>query len=157
MKGKALAAVVGVFLLGLVGGATLDHLYPRHGWGWRAEFGLFDKSPDRKHRHAAARRPFVHILSEELGLTEEQMEAIRPMLDQAREKLYETRLASIARYDQIILDLGTSIRASLDEEQTKKLDQLTQGFRERRARKRQRLRRNLEQLRTLSRSAHPGS
>lgn len=155
MKGKALVAVIGVFLLGLVGGAVLDHLYPRHGWGWRADFGFFARHSDRKHRRADAKQHFIHILSQELGLSEGQMEQIRPMLDQAREKLYETRLASIANYDQIILDLGTSIRSSLDEEQTKKLDQLTRGFRERRARKRLRLRNGLEQLRESQGSAPP--
>jgi hypothetical protein len=157
MKGKALAAVVGVFLLGLMGGAMLDHLYPRHGWGWHADFGFFARHPDPEHRRAGLKQPFIHILSEELGLTEGQTEAIRPMLDQAREKLYETRLTSIAKYDQIILDLSTSIRSSLDEEQTKKLDQLTRGFRERRAHKRQALRSSLERLRNLSQSARPGS
>lgn len=148
MKGKALIAVIGVFLLGLVGGAVLDQLYPRHnGWGWRAGMGFADRHSDRKSGHKNSKRYFIHILSQELSLSEEQREEIRPMLDQAREKLYETRLASIAQYDQIVLDLGNGIRSSLNPEQMEKLDQLTQRFQEKRARKRERLQTSLRELR----------
>lgn len=148
MKGKALIAVIGVFLLGLVGGAVLDHLYPRlNGWGWRARIGFADRRP-MNNPHKRSKQYFIRVLSHELGLTEEQMEKIRPMLEEAREKLYETRLASMAQYDQIVLDLGKGIRSSLDPEQTEKLDQLTGRFQERRAHKRKRLRASLQQLRT---------
>lgn len=148
MKGKALVAVIGVFLLGLVGGAFLDQLYTRQdGWGWRASIGFADRHSDRKSRHKNSKQYFIHILSQELGLSEEQRERIRPMLDQARQKLYETRLASIAQYDEIVLDLGKSIRSSLNPEQMQKLDQLTQRFEEKRTLKRERLRTSLRQLR----------
>lgn len=149
MKGKALLAVIGVFLLGLVGGAFLDQLYSRQDdWGgWRVGLDFADKRSDRKSRRKNSKQYFIHILSQELGLSEEQRERIRPMLDRAREKLYETRLASIAQYDQIVLDLGKSIRSSLNPEQMEKLDQLTERFQERRTRKRERLRTSLRQLR----------
>lgn len=152
MRSKALIAVIGVFLLGLVGGVVLDQLYPRQGWGWRPDFATRDREPYDKHNKRKRRKHhFVRILSQELGLSPQQMQEIQPMLDRAREKLYETRLTAIAQYDQIVLDLGDSIRSSLDPEQTRRLDRLTESFRERRARKRAKLRRGLEQLRAQTR------
>jgi len=155
MKSKALVAVIGVFLLGLVGGAVLDQLYPRHGWGWRPHFA--SGRPARESKRGSRKQHFVRILSQELGLSQRQMQEIRPMLDQAREKLYETRLTAIAQYDQVVLDLGNSIRSSLDSDQTKKLDELTQRFRERRRRKKERLKQGLERLRASQGSPPPGS
>jgi len=149
MKGKALAAVIGVFLLGLIGGAFLGQLYPRHdGWGWHAERGLADGGPTRGPRHDR-RKPsrFIGILSEELDLSEKQRDEIRPLLTQSRQKLHAARLASMAHYDQIIVELSRSIRPALNGKQIKELDQLTESFRKRRARKRERLQNRLEQLR----------
>jgi len=156
MKGKALVAVIGVFLLGLVGGAVLGELYPGHDrWNWRADLGFIHKRPHRGSKRGGGKQQYIRILAEELDLSEKQMEEIRPMLDQARQKLYETRLASTIEYDQIILDLGESIRSSLDANQTQKLDQLTLSFRERRARKRERLQNRLEQLRSSQEAPSP--
>ena len=155
MKGKALAAVIGVFLLGLLGGAMLGQLYPSHApWGWGTLLGFIDRGPHRGHRRERDKHHYIRILSDELDLSEKQRQEIRPTLDRARQKLHETRLASIARSDQIILDLGKTIRSSLDANQTKRLDELTDHFRKRRTRKRESLRNRLEQLRETVKN-HP--
>lgn len=134
MKGKALGAVIGVFLLGLIGGAFLGQLYPRHdGWGWHAERSLADGGPTRGPRHDRRKPHFIGILSKELDLSEKQRDQIRPLLTQSRQKLHAARLASMAQYDQIIVELGTSIRPALNGKQIEELDQLTESFRKRRA------------------------
>lgn len=155
MKGKALAAVIGVFLLGLIGGAILGQLYPAHGqWGWHAD-GFGEGGSHRRSPRERGKHHYIHILSEELNLSEKQKDEIRPLLTQSRRKLYAARLASITEYDQIIVDLGKSIRPSLNHAQIAKLDRLTHDFRDRRARKRARLEHRLEQLRATLETPQP--
>ncbi len=130
MKWKALVAVIGVLLVGLVSGALLGRFYlePYRGKG----------KLERKH---------IQKLSEELNLSEEQRAKIAPSLNEARRELHMIRFESFDKADQVIAKLEDHIRPHLKPDQVKKLDDLTKSFRERRKRKRERIMRKMDSLR----------
>ncbi len=147
MKRKALIAVVGVFLLGLVGGALLGQVYPvRHGWGGR----WHHCTDGAEHRHGAKHGSsgrYIRVLQRELDLSERQMAEIGPLLNQARQDLYQARIRSLKETDRIILEFHGRIAPALDEAQARKLEELTGDFRERRSKRRERMMSRLESLR----------
>ena len=138
MKRKALIAVVGVFLLGLMGGAVIGNVFPvRELWG----------DSQRHHREAgkhwggrkqASSSRYLRMLQRKLDLSERQMAEIGPLLSQARRDLYQSRIRSHEEADRIIMEFHTKIVPSLDESQARRLQGLTDDFRERRAKKRER-------------------
>ncbi|MCY4489535.1 MAG: hypothetical protein OXF11_20840 [Deltaproteobacteria bacterium] len=147
MKRKALIAVVGVFLLGLMGGAVIGNVFPvRELWGnpWRhnREAG---KHWDGK-KHASSGR-YLRMLQRKLDLSERQMAEIGPLLGQARRDLYQARIRSHEDADRIIMEFHKRIVPSLDESQAGRLQDLTDDFRERRAKKRERWMSRLESRR----------
>ena len=147
MKRKALIAVVGVFLLGLVGGALVGQIYPvRHLWG-----GLSQNFRDRGEHGRGARGGssgrYIRMLQRELDLSERQMAEIGPLLNQTRRDLYQARIQSLKEADRIILEFHGKIMPTLDEAQARKLEKLTGDFRERRIRRRERMMSRLESLR----------
>ena len=147
MKRKALIAVVGVFLLGLVGGALVGQVYPvRHLWGGLSHH--FGDGGERRHggRRGSSGR-YIRVLQRELDLSERQMAEIGPLLDQTRRDLYQARIQSLKEADRIILEFHGKITPALDEAQARKLEQLTGDFRERRRKRRERMMSRLESLR----------
>lgn len=138
MKRKALIAVVGVFLLGLMGGAVIGNLLPvRELWGgpWR-HHGKIDGH--RGGRKQASSGRYLRMLQRKLDLSDRQMAEIDPLLSQARRDLYRERVRSHEEADRIIMEFHQRIVPSLDQTQARTLQDLTDDFRERRAKKRER-------------------
>ena len=133
MKWKALTAVLGVFVIGLVSGALLGRSYLRS-YQYKAR-------SDRGH---------VRALGSELDLSEKQKEEIGPSLDEARAELYGLRIESYEKAEKIIARLRDKIRPKLNPEQVNKLDKLTQKFHDRRERRKGRLQRKMNSLRRSS-------
>ena len=147
MKRKALIAVVGVFLLGLMGGALVGQIYPvRHLWG-RAWHDAGDGKEHRGGRRYGSSGRYIRMLQRELDLTDRQMAEIGPLLGQTRRSLYQARIRSLEETDRIILEFHGRIRPALDEAQARKLEERTDNFRERRRKKRERMISQLESLR----------
>jgi len=147
MKRRALFAVVGVFLLGLVGGALLGHVYPV-GKLWGGPWHAFKDG--REHRRGDKRGSsgrYIRMLQRELDLSEEQMARIGPLLSQARQDLFRARIRSLQESDRIIVEFHGKIRPALDEAQAGKLQRLTEDFSERRNKRRERMISRLESLR----------
>lgn len=145
MKRKALFAVVGVFLLGLLGGAFLGSLHPAgHSWSrpWR---GWHDGKHRGHGKHGSGGR-YVRMLQRKLDLSEQQMARVGPLLNQARRDLYRARIRSLEEADRIILEFHRKIEPELDPEQAQKLEELTDHFRERRKKARGRMVDRLEAL-----------
>lgn len=152
MKRKAFVAVVGVFLLGLVGGVLVGKVYPvKHLWGW----AWHDARGGGEHRGGGMRRSgkrdssgrYIRMLQRELDLSDRQMAEIGPLLSQTRRDLYQARIRSLEEADRIILDFHGKIRPALDEAQARKLERRTDNFREWRRKKRERVISRLESLR----------
>ena len=145
MKRKALVAVVGVFLLGLLGGALLGSLHHAgHSWSrpWR---GWHDGKHRGHAKHGSGGR-YVRMLQRRLDLSDEQMSRIGPWLTRTRGDLYRARIRSLDEADRIILEFHQKIEPELDPEQAQKLDELTDDFRERRRKARRRMVDRLEAL-----------
>lgn len=147
MKRKALIAVVGVFLLGLVGGALVGQFYPvRHLWG-----GPWHQFKDGKEHRRGGKQSssgrYIRMLQRELGLSDQQMAEIGPLLSKTRRDLYQARIRSHQEADRIIMEFHGRIGPELDEAQQRKLERLTDDFRERRGKRRERMISRLESLR----------
>jgi len=146
MKRKAFFAVVGVFLLGLIGGLLAGQVYPvKHLWG-RSWLEVKDgKEHRRGSRHGSSGR-YIRMLQRELDLSDGQMAEIGPLLSQTRRDLYQARIRSLEEADRIILEFHGKIRPALDEAQARKLERRTDNFRESRRKKRERMVSRLESL-----------
>lgn len=145
MKRKALAAVVGVFLLGLLGGALLGSLHPvGHFWDrpWRG----WHEGKRRGHAKHGSGGRYIRMLQRKLDLSEQQMSRIGPSLVRTRRDLYRARIRSLEEADRIILEFHRKIEPELDPEQARKLEGLTDDFRERRRKTRGRIADRLEAL-----------
>ena len=147
MKRKAFLAVVGVFLLGLMGGLLVGQVHPvKHLWGrsWH-DFG--DGKEHRRGGRRGSSGRYIRMLQKELDLSDRQMAEIGPLLNQTRRDLYQARIRSYEETDRIILEFHGKIRSALDESQAHKLDHRTDSFREWREKKRERIISRLESLR----------
>ncbi len=147
MKRKALIAVVGVFLLGLVGGAFLGHLHSvGHLWG-RPWHHFRDGGEHRGGARQGSSGRYIRMLQRELDLSERQMAEIGPLLSQTRRELYQDRIRCLEEADRILFEFHGKIRPALDEAQARKLERRTDNFRERRSKRRDRMIARLESLR----------
>ena len=129
MKWKALTAVIGVFLVGLVCGALLGRTYLK-------SYKYSGRST----------RGHMRALSKELNLSEQQKEQIGPNLKEARRELYGLRLESYEKANKIMTRLQSKIKPFLKPEQTQKLDELNKKFHDRRNRRRTKLQRKMKSL-----------
>lgn len=146
MKKRAFFAVLGVFLLGLMSGVILAQLSPTPAsWGWKT-----DQGHSQPGKRGGERRRFVDKLSRELNLSEKQRAAISPILQEAHYALYQARLQSFERYDEIIDGLDKRIRPALMPEQIEKLDELTDKYHRRRLKKRERIMRRMKSIEQTS-------
>jgi hypothetical protein len=130
MKRNALVAIIGVFLLGLIGGTILGRFYLGP-YRWRG-------TPERKH---------LGSLPEELGLSDEQRREITPIMDEARGEIFRHGLESLENSGQAIDRLENRIRPFLQPDQITKLEGLTGHFRKQKERRSERLKRRLDSLR----------
>lgn len=146
MKRKALLAVVGVFLLGLMGGMLVGQVYPvKHLWG-RAWHDFKDGKEHRGGRRHGSSGRYIRMLQKELDLSDRQMAEIGPLLSRTRRDLYQARIRSLEEADRIILEFHEKIRPALDETQARRLERRTDHFREWRSKKRERMISRLESL-----------
>ena len=147
MKRKAFIAVVGVFLLGLMGGVLVGQVYPvKHLWG-RSWHDVKDGKEHRRGSRRGSSGRYIRMLQKELDLSDRQMAEIDPLLRQTRRDLYQARIRSYEETDRIILELHGKVRSALDPSQARKLDRSTDSFRESREKKRRRMISRLESLR----------
>jgi Spy/CpxP family protein refolding chaperone len=111
-RGKTLVkiwlAVVGVFVLGLVTGFSLDSVY-------RLRAGNPSRSDKREDR-------VFERMKRDLDLNEQQATQIRAILDQTREEYRQLRAEVRPRYDAVRQNARTKIRALLTPEQQQKFD-----------------------------------
>ncbi len=147
MKRKAFIAVVGVFLLGLMGGLLVGQVHPvKHLWGRSWHDFRDGKEHRRASKHGSSGR-YIRMLQKELDLSDRQMAEIGPLLSQTRRDLYQARIRSLEETDRIIIEFHGKIRPALDEAQARKLERRTDNFREWRRKKRERMISRLESLR----------
>lgn len=146
MKRRALIAVVGVFLLGLVGGAVVGQLFPvRELWGGPWYQFKEGKEHRRGGKHASSGW-YLRMLQRKLDLSDSQMAEIGPLLSRTHRSLYEERIRSHQEADRIVMEFHKNIVPSLDDAQARRLQELTDHFRERRMEKRERMISRLESL-----------
>ncbi len=147
MKRKALIAVVGVFLLGLAGGALVGQAYPvKYLWS-RVWHDTGDGGEHRRGRRRGFSGRYLRMLQQELDLSDGQMAEIGPLLREIRRDLYRARIRALEETDRILLEFHGRIRPALDELQARKLERRTGHFRERRRKNRERMISRLESLR----------
>ncbi len=109
---KIWLAVVGVFALGCVTGASLDSAYRlRAGSSGREE----RRSPRGKDK-------VFEEMKRDLGLNEQQATEIRTILDQTRNEYRALRTEVRPRYDALRQNARTRIRALLTSEQQQRFD-----------------------------------
>ena len=132
---KAVQLGLGIFLLGIVVGATIErwvmisrgmpHSMPPHA----------DRPPPHGYRPPPhADRPFpgrpvgdrlVHRFIRGLDLTEDQQQEIRRILDESREGAHNIQRAVRGKMDTLSNDTRSKIREVLTPEQKEKFDKMT--------------------------------
>ena len=119
-KGKLLAGVALVFIVGALVGSVGTRLYfQRHHSFFPGERG--------------GRTAFImKRLSKDLGLTGEQKAGVQKIVEQTQEKLREYFLQRRPEMERIIDDGFSQIKQGLNDEQKKKLDELKERFERRR-------------------------
>ena len=123
MRWKLISGLLLVFVLGILVGSAGTGFYIKH------KFAAIRKEP-------GAKKAFImRRLSKKLNLTPNQKTKIEPIVEQMIEKRR-------AHYDKVrpemekIMDQGfAQIKAELNEQQKKKLDELREKFRKRRYKK----------------------
>lgn len=118
---KAVLLGLGIFLLGIVVGATIERwVLLRHG-----------KS---RHMPPHAGRPFsehpvrdrlVHRLNRNLDLTDDQQRKVRRTLDESRRHARDIQRAVREKMDVLSNDTKSKIREDLTPEQREKFDEMT--------------------------------
>lgn len=110
---KAIAAALGVFVLGTVFGFIVSfRVTPESGASFLTSVVNRDAAQQRLHRRVVRN----------LDLSAEQEQAIGAILKDARGKIMEIRRETRPRVREIILDARTRIRAQLTPEQQAKFD-----------------------------------
>jgi Spy/CpxP family protein refolding chaperone len=108
---KIWLAVVGIFALGCVTGASLDSVY-------RLRFGNDARQEGRGERGKES----FEEMKRDLGLNEQQATQIRAILDQTRNDYRALRAEVRPRYDALRQIARTRIRALLTPEQQQRFD-----------------------------------
>jgi hypothetical protein len=110
---KIWLAVVGIFALGCVTGASLDSAYRlRAGSGGAREEKRGQRGKDK----------VFEEMKRDLGLNEQQATEIRTILDQTRNEYRALRAEVRPRYDALRQNARTRIRALLTPEQQQRFD-----------------------------------
>lgn len=109
---KIWLAVVGVFALGCVTGASLDSAYRLRAGGDRHEERRGQRGKDK----------VFEEMKRDLGLNEQQAAEIRTILDQTRNEYRALRTEVRPRYDALRQNARTRIRALLTPEQQQRFD-----------------------------------
>ncbi len=125
MKRKALWALIGVFLFGMLCGVFLDRAFLGfRGWGPWGGRGDHEKKQSR----------LLKILSWKLDLTDAQKAQIAPVLRSTWVELEGVRRDAFNRVDQVLARSADQIRPVLNPEQSEKFEGLLKRFREKRHR-----------------------
>ncbi len=109
---KIWLAVVGVFVLGCVTGASFDSLYR-----------LRASNDERQEKHGRhGKEDLFESLKRDLDLSDDQATQIRAILDQTRNEYRALRAEVRPRYDSIRQTARARIRALLTPEQQQRFD-----------------------------------
>ncbi len=109
---KIWLAIIGVFVLGCVTGASLDSAYRLRASGESGE-GRGKRNPDE----------MFEKMGHDLDLNERQAAEIRQILDVTRNEYRALRMEVRPRYDALRQNSRTRIRALLTPEQQQRFDQ----------------------------------
>jgi hypothetical protein len=115
-KGKLIAGVALVFIVGMLVGSVGTRLYYRH------HYHPFEH--DRGNRTAF----IMKRLSNDLNLTDAQKVAIQKIVEQTQEKMREHFLQRRSEIEGIIDDSFVQMKKELNDNQKKKLDELKERF-----------------------------
>lgn len=107
---KVLLAVLGIFALGCVTGASLDSVYRLQASNGRASAGQ------------PAKEDFFEAMQRNLNLNNQQATEIRSIVDETRSDYRQLRAEVRPRYDSIRQKARVRIRALLTPEQQQKFD-----------------------------------
>ncbi len=118
-KWRSFAGVALVLLLGIVIGSVGTHFYMQH---------RFHHFPD----HEARTERLMERLTKKLALSEQQEQAIRPIVNRMAERLRAHFLETRPEAEKIVEESFADVRKLLNEDQNKKLDKLRENFHRRR-------------------------
>jgi Spy/CpxP family protein refolding chaperone len=107
---KILLAVLGIFALGCVTGASLDSIY------------RLQASNDRASAGQPAKEDFFEAMQRNLNLNNRQATEIRTIVDETRSDYRQLRAEVRPRYDSLRQKARVRIRALLTPEQQQKFD-----------------------------------
>ncbi|GBC77072.1 hypothetical protein HRbin08_00541 [bacterium HR08] len=124
---RARLTVLGVFALGVALGALAMEFYQQ---------GVRGRSPTGPPRGESARERHLQYLIKELGLTPEQTEQVRRILDETRQEFLQLRNEMRPRFEDIRRRSRERLRAVLTPEQQAKFDELMRRMDEERERHR---------------------
>jgi hypothetical protein len=119
-KGKLIAGVALVFIVGILVGSLGTQFYFRH------HYHPFER--DRAKRTAF----IMKRLSNDLQLTDAQQVAIQRIVEQTQEKIHEHFLQRRSEIEGIMNDGFLQMKKELNDDQKKKLDGLRERFEKRR-------------------------
>ncbi|GBC81311.1 hypothetical protein HRbin10_00419 [bacterium HR10] len=125
---RARLTVLGVFALGVALGALAMEFYQQSVRG-RSSAGPPPRGESARERH-------LQYLVKELGLTQEQTERVRRILDETRQEFLQLRNEMRPRFEEIRRRSRERLRAVLTPEQQAKFDELMRRMDEERERHR---------------------
>lgn len=114
---KMLLAVLGVFALGCVTGASLDSAYRLKASSSSSSGGAAAGQP--------AKEDFFEAMQRNLNLNSQQATEIRSIVDETRGEYRQLRAEVHPRYDSLRRKARVRIRALLNPEQQQKFDTIT--------------------------------
>lgn len=117
---KSRIAVILVFISGLIIGAVGNDFYMRH------RFHKMHRFPPEKKGDF-----IVYTMQRELGLSDDQVQKIRPIVQSSTKKIQELREHFHPEINKIIEESFSLIKKELDETQKQKLDEMFQKMRKR--------------------------
>ncbi len=118
-KWRSFAGIALVLLLGIVIGSVGTHFFTQH---------RFHRFPDHKTRTER----LMKELSKELALSEQQAQAIRPIVNRTDERLREHFQKTRPEAEKIVQESFADVRKLLNEDQSRKLDKLREKLHGRR-------------------------
>ena len=124
---RARLTVLGVFALGVALGALVMDLYQQSVRG--------RSSWEPPSRRESAREWHLRYLTKELGLTPEQTEQVRRILDETRQEFLQLRNEMRPRFEEIRRRSRERLRAVLTPEQQAKFEELMRREEQRRHRR----------------------
>ena len=120
-RAKAVLLGLGIFLLGIVVGATIERwVLLRHG-----KSCLMSPHAERPLSGHPVRDRLLHRLIRKLDLTEDQQREIRRTLDESRQHAHDIQRAVREKMSELSNDTKSRLREELTPEQREKFDDMT--------------------------------